>query len=57
MMLESSASLKEVQERLDHKSIQTIADVYAHISNTLEKRSIASYSEYMKYDHISIEKK
>lgn len=57
MMLESGASLKEVQERLGHKSIQTTADVYAHISNTLEKRSIASYSEYMNYDHISTEKK
>ena len=39
MMLELGASLKEVQEHLVHKSIQATADVYAHISHTLEKHS------------------
>lgn len=49
MMLESGASLKEVQERLGHKSIQTTADVYALISSVLEQRSMDSYANYMDY--------
>ncbi|MFE0508098.1 tyrosine-type recombinase/integrase [Peribacillus butanolivorans] len=49
LLLESGASLKDVQERLGHKSIQTIADVYAHVSKELEEKSVVGYSKYMDY--------
>ncbi|WP_430082114.1 tyrosine-type recombinase/integrase [Peribacillus butanolivorans] len=49
LLLESEASLKDVQERLGHKSIQTTADVYAHVSKELEEKSVVGYSKYMDY--------
>ncbi len=50
LLLESGASLKEVQERLGHKSIQTAADVYVQVSKVLEVRSVDNYSKYMDYE-------
>ncbi|MEH6940406.1 tyrosine-type recombinase/integrase, partial [Bacillus sp. JJ722] len=47
LMLESGASLKEIQERLGHKTIATTADIYAHISETVENRSVENYFKYM----------
>ncbi|MFD4815109.1 tyrosine-type recombinase/integrase [Peribacillus butanolivorans] len=49
LLLESGASLKDVQERLGHKSIQTTADIYAHVSKELEEKSVVGYSKYMDY--------
>lgn len=49
LLLESGASLKDVQERLGHKSIQTTADVYAHVSKELEEKGVVGYSKYMDY--------
>ncbi|MFJ8247119.1 site-specific integrase [Peribacillus asahii] len=50
LLLESGSSLKEVQERLGHKTIQTTADTYAHVSEVLEARGIDNYSKYMNYN-------
>ncbi|WP_083656992.1 tyrosine-type recombinase/integrase [Paenibacillus sp. FSL R5-0766] len=49
MMLESGASMKEVQERLGHASIEVTSDIYAHITEVIEARSIDKYSSYMDY--------
>ncbi|ETT32656.1 DNA integration/recombination/inversion protein [Paenibacillus sp. FSL R5-192] len=49
MMLESGASMKEVQERLGHASIEVTSDIYAHITEVIEVRSIDKYSSYMDY--------
>ncbi|MFE4349778.1 site-specific integrase [Peribacillus butanolivorans] len=49
LLLESGASLKDAQERLGYKSIQTTADVYAHVSKELEEKSVEGYSKYMDY--------
>ncbi|MED3687322.1 site-specific integrase [Peribacillus butanolivorans] len=54
LLLESGASLKDVQERLGHKSIQTTADVYAHMSKELEEKSVDGYSKYMDYDQLNM---
>lgn len=37
LLLEASADMKYVQERLGHVSIQITSDVYAHISKKIEK--------------------
>ncbi|MCM3168990.1 tyrosine-type recombinase/integrase [Peribacillus frigoritolerans] len=54
LLLESGASLKDVQERLGHKSIQTTADVYAHVSKKLEEKSVDGYSNYMDYPQLNM---
>ncbi|GAB6254495.1 tyrosine-type recombinase/integrase [Peribacillus sp. N1] len=54
LLLESGASLKDVQERLGHKSIQTTADVYAHVSKKLEEKSVDGYSNYMDYAQLNM---
>ncbi|WP_446728300.1 tyrosine-type recombinase/integrase [Peribacillus sp. TH27] len=54
LLLESGASLKDVQERLGHKSIQTTADVYAHMSKELEEKSVVGYSKYMDYEQLNM---
>ncbi|WP_091494004.1 tyrosine-type recombinase/integrase [Amphibacillus marinus] len=35
-LLESGARMKFIQERLGHKLMQTIADIYSHISGKIE---------------------
>lgn len=47
MMLESGASLKEVQERLGHKTIDITANVYSHITERIERRSMENFIAYM----------
>ncbi|MGG3498203.1 tyrosine-type recombinase/integrase [Peribacillus simplex] len=51
LLLESGASLKDVQERLGHKST---ADVYAHVSKKLEEKSVDGYSNYMDYAQLNM---
>jgi integrase len=48
LLLESGASMKFVQERLGHGSIQITSDVYAHISKKIEKDRMVQFEEYMK---------
>ncbi|WP_100373112.1 site-specific integrase [Bacillus sp. FJAT-45037] len=47
ILLESGASIKYIQERLGHGSMQITADVYSHISEKLERSTIDKYDEYM----------
>ncbi|MDV7767171.1 tyrosine-type recombinase/integrase, partial [Peribacillus sp. CSMR9] len=56
LLLESGAILKDVQDRLGHKSIQTTADVNAHVSKKLEEKSVDGYSNYMDYAHMKRKK-
>jgi len=48
LQLEAGASMKYLQERLGHGSMQITADVYSHISKKIEKDSIDKFEEYMK---------
>lgn len=48
LLLESGASMKFVQERLGHKNITITSDVYSHISDKIENRSVDDYDSYMK---------
>ncbi|SCN38288.1 Uncharacterized protein BC88300_02601 [Bacillus cytotoxicus] len=47
LLLESGASMKYIQERLGHKNIEITANVYSHISDKINKDSIAKFEEYM----------
>lgn len=47
MMLESGATLKEVQEKLGHSSIEVSSDTYSHITEKIEKRSIENFIAYL----------
>lgn len=47
LLLESGASLKFVQQRLGHGSIEVTANVYSHISEKIETDSVDKYEDYM----------
>ncbi|MFJ7850805.1 tyrosine-type recombinase/integrase [Peribacillus sp. NPDC097206] len=48
LQLEAGASMKYVQERLGHGSMQVTSDVYSHISKKLEKDGMNKFEERMK---------
>ncbi|WP_102706979.1 tyrosine-type recombinase/integrase [Terribacillus saccharophilus] len=48
MLLEAGASMKYIQERLGHKSMEITSDVYSHISKKLESQTLDMYEEYKK---------
>lgn len=47
LMLESEASMKYIQERLGHGSMQITSDVYAHVSKKIETESIGKFEDHM----------
>jgi integrase len=47
LLLEAGASMKYIQERLGHKSMAVTADIYAHISEKIDKETVSSFEEYM----------
>lgn len=47
LLLESGASMKYVQERLGHKSIQVTSDIYSHISKKIDRDSMNKYEDYI----------
>lgn len=47
LLLESGVSMKYIQERLGHKSIQVTSDIYSHISKKIDQDSMKRYEEYI----------
>lgn len=47
LLLESGASMKYIQDRLGHKSIEITSNVYSHISDKINKDSISEFEAYM----------
>lgn len=47
LQLEAGASMKYLQERLGHGSMQITSDVYSHISKKLDKAAMTNFEEYM----------
>lgn len=48
LLLESVASMKFVQLRLVHKKISITSDMYSHISDKIENKSVDAYKLYLK---------
>ncbi|MEV5111287.1 site-specific integrase [Bacillus sp. LBA3-1-1.1] len=48
LQLEAGASMKYLQERLGHGSMQITADVYSHISKKLDQETMAKFEEHMR---------
>lgn len=48
MYLESGATMKEIQERLGHKSIQVTSDIYSHVTRKMESKSVEKFDKYIK---------
>ncbi|MBK5446032.1 site-specific integrase [Peribacillus sp. TH24] len=48
LQLEAGASMKYIQERLGHGSMQITADVYSHISKKIDKDTMGKFEEHMK---------
>jgi len=47
LQLEAGASMKYLQERLGHGSMQITSDVYSRISKKLDKAAMSNFEEYM----------
>lgn len=47
MMLEAGASMKELQNRLGHASMQVTADTYSHVTKKMETRAVELFDIYM----------
>ncbi|GLV61745.1 site-specific integrase [Bacillus mycoides] len=48
LQLEAGASMKYLQERLGHGSMQITADVYSHISKKLDQEAMTKFEEHMR---------
>lgn len=48
MMLEAGASMKELQDRLGHSSMQITADTYSHVTKKMKTRAIELFDSYME---------
>lgn len=48
ILFEAGATIKEVQERLGHKEIETTMNVYTHVSKFVAKKTANTFSDYMK---------
>ncbi|MEC0274438.1 tyrosine-type recombinase/integrase [Peribacillus castrilensis] len=48
LQLEAGASMKYIQERLGHGSMQITAYVYSHISKKIEHDTMGKFEEHMK---------
>lgn len=48
LLLEAGADMKYIQERLGHGSIEITSDVYAHVSDVMDKEQLEKYEAYMK---------
>lgn len=47
LLLEAGASMKYIQKRLGHGSMQITSDVYSHVSNKIEKDNTDQFENYM----------
>ncbi|MEK4485289.1 tyrosine-type recombinase/integrase [Psychrobacillus sp. FSL H8-0484] len=48
MLLEAGWSMKVIQERLGHESMKTTSDIYSHISESYEQKSMDQFNDFMK---------
>ncbi|MFJ7976559.1 tyrosine-type recombinase/integrase [Peribacillus sp. NPDC096379] len=48
LQLEADVSMKYLQERLEHGSMQITSDVYSHISKKIDQDQMNKFEEHMK---------
>lgn len=48
LLFEAGASLKQVQERLDHANTKTIMNVYAHVTKEAKEETALLFADYME---------
>lgn len=48
LLFEAGASIKQVQERLGHKNINTTLEIYTHVTKETEKETAKSFLKYME---------
>lgn len=49
LLFESGATMKEVQERLGHGSIQTTMNIYTHVTKSARKEAATKFSQYVNF--------
>jgi integrase len=49
LLLESGASIKEVQERLGHNNVSTTMDIYAHVVAERREESGEKFAKYVNF--------
>lgn len=49
LLFEAGATVKEVQERLGHKDVQTTLNIYAHVSEKAKDVAAEKFSNYMNF--------
>ena len=49
LLLEASVDIKTVSRRLGHKNIQTISNVYLHVSDNHERNSMKKFEDYLEF--------
>lgn len=47
-LLQSGANIKYVSERLGHSTINMTADVYLHVTKSMEETSVNQYDKFLK---------
>ncbi|UOQ91445.1 site-specific integrase [Halobacillus shinanisalinarum] len=47
LLFEAGATIKEVQDRLGHKDIQTTMNVYAHVTDSLKDKTADRFQKFM----------
>lgn len=48
LLFEAGASIKEIQDYLDHSDVKTTMDIYAHVSEKAKAEAIQRFENYLK---------
>ena len=48
LLFEAGASLKEVQDRLEHSDVKTTMDIYTHVTKKAQEGAIQKFATYLE---------
>lgn len=49
LLFESGASLKDVQAKLGHSSMDTTMNIYTHVTETKAKKTMDNFAKFMEF--------